>query len=185
MYKKIQALALSVTMGIVLSGCCAMTVSNAETVQETEEPIIFIQTELPTKETEVTTEPETVEDIPDEEEITMSEEDVQLIALLMMAEAEGEPEEGQRLVIDTVLNRVDSIHFPDAVHSVIYQKGHFSSMWNGRVNRVSATEYARKLVREELKSRLNYEVIYFTAGRYSKYGKPMFIVGNHYFSSYE
>lgn len=29
-----------------------------------------------------------------------------------MAEAEGEPEEGQRLVIDTILNRVDDPCFP-------------------------------------------------------------------------
>ena len=38
----------------------------------------------------------------------MSREDVELIALVTMAEAEGECEEGKRLVIDTILNRVDS-----------------------------------------------------------------------------
>lgn len=41
----------------------------------------------------------------------MSKEDVELIALVTMAEAEGECEEGKRLVIDTILNRVDSEHF--------------------------------------------------------------------------
>ena len=34
-------------------------------------------------------------------------------------------DEGKRLVIDTVLNRVDSKYFPDTIHDVIYQKGHF------------------------------------------------------------
>ena len=61
----------------------------------------------------------------------MSKEDVELIALVTMAEAEGECEEGKRLVIDTILNRVDSEHFPDTVYDVIYQPNQFSSMWNG------------------------------------------------------
>ena len=37
--------------------------------------------------------------------VSMSEEDISLIALITMAEAEGECEEGKRLVIDTILNR--------------------------------------------------------------------------------
>lgn len=40
----------------------------------------------------------------------VSDADIELLALLTMAEAEGECEEGQRLVIDTVLNRVDNPH---------------------------------------------------------------------------
>lgn len=39
--------------------------------------------------------------------VTLTQEEIDLIALCVMAEAEGEPEEGQRLVIDTILNRVD------------------------------------------------------------------------------
>ncbi len=115
----------------------------------------------------------------------MSREDVELIALVTMAEAEGECEEGKRLVIDTVLNRVDSEHFPDTVHEVVYQKNQFSSMWNGRVDRCRVQEDICTLVYEELESRTNYDVIFFTAGKYSAYGVPMFQVGNHYFSRYE
>lgn len=122
--------------------------------------------------------------VPTEPEITMSEEDISLIALLTMAEAENQPEEGKRVVIDTVLNRMDSEHFPDTVHGVIYQPSHFSSMWNGRVNRVSATEECKQLVREELISRRDSEVVFFTAGHYSKYGKPKYKIGDHYFSTY-
>jgi N-acetylmuramoyl-L-alanine amidase len=122
--------------------------------------------------------------IPTEPEITMSEEDISLIALLTMAEAENQPEEGKRVVIDTVLNRMDSEHFPDTAHGVIYQPSHFSSMWNGRVNKVSATEECKQLVREELVSRRDSEVVYFTAGHYGKYGKPKYKLGDHYFSTY-
>ncbi|MCI6453154.1 cell wall hydrolase [Hungatella sp.] len=115
----------------------------------------------------------------------MSREDVELIALVTMAEAEGECEEGKRLVIDTILNRIDTEHFPDTVYEVIYQPNQFSSMWNGRVDRCEVREDICELVYEELESRTNYDVVFFTAGEYSAYGVPMFQVGNHYFSKYE
>lgn len=115
----------------------------------------------------------------------VSKEERDLIALVTMAEAEGECEEGKRLVIDTILNRVDSEHFPDTITDVIYQKDQFESMWNGRVDKCYVDENIYKLVCEELQSRTNYDVMFFTAGRYGNYGTPMFQVENHYFSSYE
>lgn len=125
-----------------------------------------------------------IEDYMEDEEV-LSNTDIELIALVTMAEAEGECEEGKRLVIDTILNRVDSKYFPDTVYGVIYQPSQFSSMWNGRVNRCTVQEYICQLVKEEAESRLNNEVVFFTAGEYGKYGVPMFQVENHYFSSYE
>ena len=120
--------------------------------------------------------------ITEEEEGLLSYEDISLVT---MAEAEGECEEGKRLVIDTILNRVDSEYFPDNVYDVVYQRSQFSSIWNGRVDRCEVREDICELVREELQSRTNTDVIFFTAGEYSKYGVPMFQVENHYFSSYE
>ena len=117
-----------------------------------------------------------------EPELKMSREDIELIALLTMAEAEGECEEGKRLVIDTVLNRVDSDEFPNTVKDVIYQKNQFTSMWNGRVDRCYVMEEVCQLVEEELESRTNSEVVFFHAGKYGKYGTPLFSVENHYFS---
>lgn len=147
-------------------------------------------------------EPELVEDEPDvtkvenelvEEEkeeaediykFEASEYEIELLALVTMAEAEGESDEGKRLVIDTILNRVDSGYFPDTIEGVIYQSGQFSSMWNGRVDRCYVRDDICELVREELQSRVDYDVIFFTAGGYGYYGTPMYSVGNHYFSSY-
>lgn len=68
--------------------------------------------------------------VEEEAEKGIPDEDVDLIALVTMAEAEGECEDGKRLVIDTILNRVDSEHFPDTVYDVIYQRNQFSSMWS-------------------------------------------------------
>lgn len=124
-----------------------------------------------------------VEEVTKEE--LLSEEDISLIALVTMAEAEGECEKGKRLVIDTILNRMDSEYFPDTAYDVIYQPYQFSSMWNGRVDRCEVREDICQLVQEELEVRTNYDVIFFTAGCYSDYGVPMFQVENHYFSSYE
>lgn len=118
----------------------------------------------------------------DDEEI-LSKEDIELIALVTMAEAEGEPEEGKRLVIDTILNRVDSNEFPNTVYDVVYQPNQFTSMKNGRVDKCYIQDEICELVREELECRYNYDTVYFTSGGYGKYGRRMFPVGNHYFAS--
>ena len=115
----------------------------------------------------------------------ISEEEIDLIALVTMGEAEGEPELGKRLVIDTILNRVDDSHFPNSVTDVIYQPNQFSVMWNGRLDRCTAKPEIVDLVKEELVNRTNYECVFFMAGGYSKYGKPLFQECCHYFSSYE
>lgn len=113
-----------------------------------------------------------------------TQEEIELLALLVMAEAEGESEYGKRLVIDTVLNRVDSEfrYFEDSIAEVIYQPRQFSGMYGERITKCYVTEDNLRLVREELLSRTNYDVLYFHANHYGKYGTPLFSEGNHYFS---
>lgn len=111
----------------------------------------------------------------------ITDDDIRLIAWITMGEAEGECEEGKRLVIDTILNRVDHQNFPNSINEVIYQPSQFSCVWDGRLNRTSATEEVCQLVREELNNRTNYDVLFFTAGEYGKYGTHLFQVENHYF----
>lgn len=110
--------------------------------------------------------------------------DVDLLALVTMAEAEAESEYGKRLVIDTILNRVDSPKFPSSISDVVYQPNQFTSMWNGRVDKCYIREDIRQLVIEEMKNRTNSEVIFFRTNHYSGYGTPLFQEGNHYFSKY-
>ena len=115
---------------------------------------------------------------------TLNKDDLELIALVTMAEAEGENEYGKRLVIDTILNRVKSRHFPNTIREVIYQPNQFTSMWNGRIDRCSVDDDICQLVMEEFLSQTNDEVIFFRTDRYSDFGTPLFKVGNHYFSKY-
>ena len=116
-------------------------------------------------------------------EISMSKEDMELIAHMTMAEAEGESEYGQRLVIDTILNRVDSSTFPDSVYGVLYQPYQFSSIKDGRFARCHVKKELYELVVEEVQNRTNYDVIFFRTGHYSEYGTPLFKEGAHYFNS--
>lgn len=134
-----------------------------------------VQTIVPVEEAPLNVEPA----------IDISEEELDLIALVTMAEAEGEPEQGQRLVIDVILNRVDSPHFPDTITDVIYQKNQFTSMWNGRADRCYVQDNILNLVKEEVINRSNSNVVFFRTERYSSFGIPVFRVGDHYFSKYE
>lgn len=111
-------------------------------------------------------------------------DDCELIALVCVAEAEGESEYGKRLVIDSILNRMDSPYFPDNIHDVIFQTNpqQYACVWDGRINRVEYDEYIAKLVLEEMNNRTNNEVIYFKTKGYFNYGTPLLNEGSHYFS---
>ena len=112
-------------------------------------------------------------------------EEIELLALCVMAEAEGECEYGQRLVIDVVLNRVDDPHFPDTIYDVIYQKNQFAGMYGDRITRCYVKDELVQLVEEELENRTNEDVVFFRTGHYHSYGVPVLQVGAHYFSSYD
>jgi N-acetylmuramoyl-L-alanine amidase len=114
----------------------------------------------------------------------LSQDEIDLISRVVMAEAEDEPFEGKIYVIDTILNRVESKHFPNTVHDVIYQRGQFTSMWNGRFDRCSSNSQLDETIKEENINRKNSDVIFFTADHYGENGKPSFRVGNHYFATY-
>lgn len=131
-------------------------------------------------EPETTTRTE-VKDISSVDYITM--DDAVLIAKLVLAEAEGEPEMGKRLVIDTVLNRLESEDFPNTVYDVVYQPYHYDPAWDGRIDLFSELDDTFKLVVDEIHNRTNSEVLYFRTDKFHEFGTPMEQVGNHYFST--
>jgi len=81
------------------------------------------------------------ESIPDEEK--------DLLARLVTAEAKGEPYEGKVAVATVVLNRVDHEKYPDSIKEVVYEKRQFEPVDNGMINK-PATEEAKKAVTEAL-----------------------------------
>lgn len=186
--KRILAFTLTVVMAFTpTTQLAAQSIPEAMEVVEVvidipEEEVVEQVAQPPVEEVVVPEEPVEPEE-PEIPAVTLSEEDIELIALVTMAEAEGECELGKRLVIDTILNRMDhETKWPDTAYGVIYQPNQFTSMWNGRVDRCYVRDDIVQLVREELESRTNYDCYYFRMDFYCKWGPPLFQVGCHYFS---
>ena len=119
----------------------------------------------------------TEEDLAEE----LATDELELLALCVEAEAGNQGLEGKRYVVDVILNRVDDPDFPDTITGVITQPYHFTTYWDGAIDRADPTEETFEAIRLELEERLNYEILYFTAGDYGAYGTHWKKIGDHYF----
>lgn len=114
----------------------------------------------------------------------LSDSDIEAIAQMTLAEAENQSELGQRLVIDVILNRLESEIWQDeSITEVITHQGQFESYSNGRYDAVTdlVTEETKRLVIEEISQRTNEEVIYFNTTNYNGYAPPICQEGDHFF----
>lgn len=114
----------------------------------------------------------------------ISKHDFELLCDLVAAEAEDQPFEGKRAVVAVVLNRkAFGKPFEKTIEGVIFQKGQFSCIADKRFFRAHkyVSEEDKKAVREELKQRSDKEILFFTAGRYGKYGTHAYRIGDHFF----
>ena len=102
--------------------------------------------------------------------------DIVLIGKVMHHEAGNQSELGKRLVIDTILNRVESDAFPNTVYDVIMQPGQYCNP------KEFPPDGTYRLVAEEIYNRTNNKVLWYRTKRYHKYGKPIVKEGGHYFS---
>lgn len=131
---------------------------------------------------------EVYEITPDDLKLEYYYDSLELLALCVEAEAGDQGLYGKKLVADVVLNRVDSPDFPDNITDVILQCGNngvyqFSVVGDGRIYAVEPTEETFQAVREELESRTNKDILFFTAEGFSPYGSAWEKVGDHYFST--
>lgn len=107
---------------------------------------------------------------------------LELLALCVEAEAGNQELVGKKYVCDVILNRVDDADYPDNITDVILQQNQFSVVLDGRIWEVEPTEETFQAVREELESRTNYDVLFFSCEGYSQYGTDWKKIGDHYFS---
>lgn len=175
----IECIKFAVTIGfaIVAAIGCVSVVEKTIERDEVEKTIEVV---------DMTTEivPHVEELAEDDLEETMYYDSLELLALLVEAEAGNQDLEGKRLVVDVVLNRVDDPDFPNDIWGVITDKNAFSSYWDGGIDKVwSPAESSYEAVRLELEERSYPGVLYFTSEGYSKYGTPWRKVGDHYFST--
>lgn len=120
------------------------------------------------------------------EAVTATENDVNLLARLISAEARGEPYEGQVGVGAVVLNRAKSGRFPSTIAGVIYDPWQFEPVRNGQLwLEPSATAY--RAARDALAGwDPTGGALYFfnPAKAWSSYlwSRPLLaIIGSHYF----
>ena len=110
--------------------------------------------------------------------------ELDLLAACVEAEAGDQSMLGKRLVVDVVLNRIDSPNHPDSITGVINEPGQFSVVENGAIRSAVPSKDTWLAVFLELSGmRSDNEVIFFQTGGYSSYGRPWGHIGSHYFST--
>lgn len=88
---------------------------------------------------------------------------LETLAICVEAEAGNQDLYGKRLVVDVILNRVDSERFPDNIEDVISQKYQFTTYWDGSMGRVDEpSPETYEAVRLELESRTDDSILFFT-----------------------
>ena len=61
-------------------------------------------------------------------DLELSDQDTELLAKLIWAEAQSEPFDGQQAIAEVVLNRVAAENFPDTVRGVVYAPDQFKAV---------------------------------------------------------
>lgn len=124
-----------------------------------------------------------------ENQVVPSSATYKIFAGLLQAEAGNQDECGKRLVVDTVLNRVNDPQFPDTILEVIYQPYQFSVVKNGQLQKyidgkLEIPEENYRIIAEELIDQVDYDVVFFQSGGWSSYGQPAYKYGDHYFNKW-
>lgn len=117
--------------------------------------------------------------------LVITSEEKWLMACLAWREARGEGILGMRLVLEVVLNRVLSPHFPNTVTEVLYQPGHFTPSGEALeledITPTDAQFEALDLVLSETPI-TEADVVFFAQSPI--YGEIFLHVGGHYFTRY-
>jgi N-acetylmuramoyl-L-alanine amidase len=121
------------------------------------------------------------------EKVSISEDEIDLLARIVRAEAQTEPFEGKVAVASVVLNRVESSQFPNTIKKVIYQPGQFQPVSNGAINK-PADKQSIKAVRAALSDLKNIakDSLFFynpkiATNRWLDTRKTTVVIGQHVF----
>ena len=116
------------------------------------------------------------------EEDRMAE--LELLAMLVRAEAGDQSAEGKQAVAGVVLNRVDDPRFPNTITEVIYAPKQFSVVKDGALDRAAWTvdESDYQAVAKELEERRYNDALFFRAGHYHEGRTALYRIQGHYFS---
>lgn len=112
-------------------------------------------------------------------DLSLSDADVEMLAKLVYAEADGEPFEGQQAVAEVILNRVAASNFPGTVTGVIKAPDQFRAA--SQLYRAKPTHVQYEAVRRAWKGPyvLDKDVVFFSTGAVNK--NVWGTIGNHTF----
>lgn len=102
--------------------------------------------------------------------------EIALMAKVVRAEAGNQDNVGKRLIVDVILNRVDSPLFPNTVEEVVEQENQFSMYQWYTIDDLNA-------VTDEIVDRTDKEILFFRTGNYHNIGEPAYQYGDHYFNT--
>ncbi|GAE27784.1 putative Cell wall hydrolase [Halalkalibacter wakoensis JCM 9140] len=121
------------------------------------------------------------------QEVHLTDQEFDLLARIVRAEAQTEPFEGKVAVADVVLNRVESSHFPDTVKEVIYEPRQFQPVSNGQYKRpadqesIEAVEAALSDMRNISEDSLFFYNPDIATNRWLDTRKTAVVIGQHVF----
>ncbi len=72
----------------------------------------------------------------EKDNLSLTKEDIILLARVIQAEAEGEPMEGKVAIGAVIINRLRSPDFPNTLKEVVMQESQFESVKNGRLQSI-------------------------------------------------
>lgn len=110
--------------------------------------------------------------------IAITESEAIELTRIATAEAGNQSDYGIRLVIDTVLNRVEDPRFPNDVHSVIFQPNQY---YTAGMNAVVFRHDILSMVYQEAEARTDTNVKFF-ARSWPRSGTRYLQEGDHYFN---
>lgn len=113
--------------------------------------------------------------------VDVSEDDISLMARVVMSEASTEPYDCKVAVAEVIINRLLSDKFPDSISEVIHQPGQFSTQNNGNVTNECYTAVCEALTNQRHPS----DLYYFRSDKWHRFGVKYAKIGRTYFSRQE
>jgi len=116
--------------------------------------------------------------------ITLTKDEINLLARIVWVESRGESNRGQRGVIEVIFNRMKHWAFKGSLYDVLSAKSQFSS-WGSR-NEAAPTEKEYKNIKKVLNGEteiFDFETVYFS--RTKRNDDIADHIGAHYFCRYE
>lgn len=116
--------------------------------------------------------------------IQMDEEDIDLMARVVMSEAGNQPGETKEAVATVILNRLNSPNYPCTIKDVVYAKNQFSTADNGKpTDDCYAAVYSALVWYGTDNQVIPWCVYYFRSGHYHTWAQNYCKLGDLYFSA--